>query len=56
MKSTAKVEDIILSAAASACYVFALAACGVATYALVSLYLAAFVDLGNGFYLTAPQF
>lgn len=56
MKSTMKMEDCILSVAAFACYFFALTACGVATYALVTLSLAAYSDLGRGFYLRASQF
>lgn len=56
MKSTMKMEDRILSVAAFACYVFALTACGVATYALVTLSLTAYGDLGRGLYLTASLF
>lgn len=56
MKSTMKMEDRIMGVAAFACYAFALTACGVVTYALVTLSLAAHGDLGQGFYLTASQF
>ena len=56
MKSTVKMENRILSVAAFACYVFALTACGIATYALVTLSLTAYSDLGQGFYLRASQF
>jgi hypothetical protein len=56
MKSTMKKEDRILGVAAFACYVFALATCGIATYALVTLSLTAYNGLGRGFYLTAAQF
>ncbi len=56
MKSTMKMEDRILSVVAFACYVFALTASGVATYALVTLSQTAFGNLGQGFYLTASQF
>ncbi|MBA2731529.1 MAG: hypothetical protein H0U54_01420 [Acidobacteria bacterium] len=56
MKSTMKMEDRILSVAAFGCYVFALTACGVATYALVTLSLDASGDLGKSLYLTTSQF
>ena len=55
MKSKLQMEDSIMSVAAFACNVFALTACGVATYALVTLSLLASGDLGRGFYLTASQ-
>lgn len=56
MKSTIKTEDTILSVAAFACYVFALTVCGIATYALVTLSLTAYGDLGQDVYLRALQF
>jgi hypothetical protein len=56
MKSKLKMEDGILGVAAFACYLFALMACAVATYALVVLSLTAQVDLGQGAYLRAAQF
>lgn len=56
MKSTMKMKDTILSMAAFACYVFALTACGITTYALVTLSLTAYGDLGQDFYLRASQF
>jgi hypothetical protein len=56
MKSMMKMEDRILSIAAFACYVFALTACGVATYALVTLSLTAYGNLGQGYYMTTSQF
>jgi len=56
MNSTSKMEVRILGAAASACYVFALAACGVATYALVALSLAAYGDIGSGSDITTSLF
>lgn len=55
MKTQSNTEGGILSAVVCACYAFALAACGVATYALVTLSLAAYSNLGEGFYLTASQ-
>ena len=56
MKSTIEMENSILSVAASACYVFALTACGAATYALVTLSLTAYSRLGQDFILRASQF
>jgi len=56
MKSTMKMEDRILSAAVFTYYVIAMTACGVATYAVVTLSQTAFGNLGQGFYLTASQF
>jgi hypothetical protein len=56
MKSTMKMEDRILRVVAFGCYAFALIACGLATYSLVTLALTAYGNLGQGFYLTAPQF
>jgi hypothetical protein len=56
MINTMKTENGILSIAAFACYTFALAACGVATYALVTLSLVAYGDLGKSFYLATSQF
>jgi hypothetical protein len=56
MKITMKTEDGTLSVVAFGCYVFALAACGVATYTLVALSQAAYGNLGRGLYLTASQF
>ena len=56
MKRTMKMEDRILSIIAFACYVLALTACGIATYALVTLSLTAYSDLGKGFYIMASQF
>ena len=55
MKSTMKMEGRILRVAASACYAFALTACGIATYALVTLARTAYGELGQGFYLAASQ-
>ena len=56
MKSTMKMEDRILSVIVFACYLFALTACGVATYALVTLSQTVYGNLRQGFYLTASQF
>lgn len=56
MKRTMKMEDRLLGVAVFACYVFALTACGVATYALMTLSRTAYGNLGRGFYLTASQF
>jgi hypothetical protein len=56
MKSTMKVEDKTLRVVAFGCYVFALTACGVATYTLVALSQAVYGNLGQGLYLTASQF
>ena len=56
MKSTMKKEDRILSVVAFGCYVFALTACGVATYAVVSLSQMAYGNLGQGLYMTVAQF
>lgn len=56
MRSTAKMESRILGVAASACYVFALAACGIAAYALAALSLAGYGDIGSGSYPVAPHF
>lgn len=56
MKITMKMEDRTLSFVAFGCYVFALTACGVATYTLVALSQAIFGNLGQGLYLTASQF
>ena len=56
MKSMLKMEDRFVGVAAFVCYVFALTACGVATYALVTLSLIAYSDFGQGFYLRASQF
>ncbi|HZH29816.1 MAG TPA: hypothetical protein VEY11_03560 [Pyrinomonadaceae bacterium] len=56
MKSTLHIEDRILSVAVFACYVFALSACGVAAYTLLTLSRAAYGNLGRGLYLTASQF
>ena len=53
MKSTMKTEDRILCVVAFACYSFALTACGIAAYALVTLSLATYDNLGQGFYMTA---
>jgi hypothetical protein len=55
MKITMKVEERALSFVAFGCYVFALTACGAATYALVALSQAAYGNLGQGLYLTASQ-
>ena len=56
MKSAIKMDDTILSFAVLACYIFALIASCVATYALITLSQAAYGGLGRGFYLTASQF
>lgn len=56
MKSMMNMEDRILSIAAFACYVFAFTACGITTYALLTLALTAYGNLGQGFYLMARQF
>lgn len=56
MKSTLKVEDRILGAAVFACYLLALTACGLVTYALVTLSRTAHGGLGRGLFLTASQF
>ncbi len=56
MRRTTKMEGRILGLAASACYVFALVACGVATYALAALSLAAYGDAGPGSYPMASRF
>ena len=56
MKITTKRADRTLSFIAFGCYVFALTACGAATYALVALSQAAYGHLGRGLYLTASQF
>jgi hypothetical protein len=55
MKSTINIEERILSLAVLACYVFALTASCVATYALFTLSQAAYGGIGRGFYLTASQ-
>ena len=55
MKSTTKMEERILSLAVLACYIFALTASCVATYALFTLSQAAYGGLGRGFYLTVSQ-
>jgi hypothetical protein len=52
-KSIMKTEDRILCVAACACYFFALAACGIAAYALARLSLATCGNLGQGFHMTA---
>ena len=54
MKNPVNMEDRILSALALACYGFALTACGIAAYALVTL--AAYFSIGQSVYLTASQF
>ncbi|HEX8687123.1 MAG TPA: hypothetical protein VF654_11495 [Pyrinomonadaceae bacterium] len=51
-----KMEDRILGVAAFACYLFALTASGVVTYALITLWKAAYGGLGRGVYLAASQF
>ena len=51
MKSTLKTGDGILGGVAFACYVFTLAACGIAAYALVTLSLPLYGELGRGLYL-----
>jgi hypothetical protein len=56
MKSTIHIEDRILSVAVFACYVFALSACSVAAYTLLTLSRAAYGNFGRGLYLTASQF
>lgn len=56
MKSRMKTEDRILSVVAFACYVFALTACGIATYALLTLSLTGYGDPGRGLYPSASQF
>jgi len=56
MNCTMKMEDRTLRVVAFGCYVFALTACGAATYALVALSHAAYGNLGQGLYLTASQF
>ena len=48
-----KVEDRILCVTVFACYFFALTACGIAIYALVTLSLTTYDNLGQGFYMTA---
>ena len=55
VKSMKKIEDRILGAAAFACYVSALTACGAAIYALIALSQAAYGGLGRSIYLTASQ-
>lgn len=45
-------EDRILCVAAFACYFFALTACGVAAYALATLALTAYDNLGQAIYMT----
>ena len=55
MKSTMKMEDRILCVAAFACYFFALTAFGISTYALVTLSLTMYDNLGLGLYMTASQ-
>jgi hypothetical protein len=56
MNSTTKMEDRTLRVVAFGCYVFALTACGAATYTLVALSRAVYGNLGHGLYLTASQF
>ena len=56
MKRTIKMEDSILSMVVLACYILALTASAVATYALITLSQAAYGGIGRGFYLTATQF
>jgi hypothetical protein len=56
MKSTTKMEVRILGGVASACYVFALATCAVATYALAALSLVAYGDIGLSSYPIASRF
>jgi hypothetical protein len=53
LNSTPEMGDRILCVAAIACYFFALAACAVAIYALATLALTAYDNLGRGFYMTA---
>ncbi|HEV2863093.1 MAG TPA: hypothetical protein VGX48_18905 [Pyrinomonadaceae bacterium] len=48
-------EDRILGVAAFACYLFALTASAVVTYALITLWKVAYGGLGRGVYLTASQ-
>lgn len=50
-----KMEDRLLSVAVFACYVLALTACGLATYALLALSRTAYGGIGRGFFLTASQ-
>ena len=54
MKSAKKMENRILSALAFACYGFALAACGVAAYALVTL--TTFFSTGQSVYPAMSRF
>lgn len=56
MKSTMKVEDRIMGVAVFACYLLALTACCLVTYALVTLSRTPYGGLGHGFFLTASQF
>jgi hypothetical protein len=56
MKSAMKMEDRTLSVLAFGCYVFAMTACGVATYTLLALSQTAYGNLGQGLYLSASQF
>ena len=56
MNGTLKTEDGILGIVAFACYVFAMATCGAAAYALATLSLNAYDDLEQGLFLTASYF
>jgi hypothetical protein len=56
MKSTMKTEDTLLGGVAFACYIIALTVCSIATYALVTLSLTVYSDLGQDVYLRASQF
>ena len=56
MNGALKTEDGILRVVALACYVFAMANCGAAAYALAIVSLKAFGNLGQGLSLTASYF
>jgi hypothetical protein len=56
MKNITKMENIIMSVAAFACYLFALTVCGTIVYALMKVSLIASGNLGQGFNLDASQF
>jgi hypothetical protein len=51
-----KTEDGILCIVAFACYVFAMATCGAAAYALAMLSLKAYDNLELGLFLTTSYF
>jgi len=56
MKSQKKSEERALGYIATACYAFSLALCGVVAYAVVTLALPAFYNVGQGLHYTGIKF